>query len=229
MKALMVVLISVFFFACSKDVVTDHDPVSADDWRTEIVTKLRSADNDVQRSAIMEQSGVRLTTQLIHFLKSSGYNCPIDTITYHYGSGKAMDVASGDGNTYDGKFKSQPYAVVKGGACFKGTLYVFILCFNGTFSLESDSKIIGHGSQVFTIRSGKGINYYVDYRTSIWLAEEFNLPLYKGSGWNKKNIITPEEALYLEDQLGMTKVTVRVFAGDTFDLRNMTLNGRPAN
>jgi len=227
MKKLLIVFVCSFFFACGKDVVEDRDPVNSDDWRTELVTQLRSAQNDAERSIIMEENGVRLTSQLIYFLKSNGYDCRIDTIEYRYGSGKAMDVASGDGNTYDGKFKSQPYAIVKGGECFKDSMFVFILCFNGTFSLSSsDSRIIGHGSQVFTIGRGKGINYYVDYRTSVWLAETFNLPLYKGKGWNEKNIINPEEALALENEIDRIQVTVKVFPGDRFDLRNMTLNGR---
>jgi hypothetical protein len=230
-----IIFLTTLILSCNKDakdevaldVVNDTQAVREDSWRTKLVRELQSAPDDVARTAILEKNGTRLTTQLVSFLRSERYNCPIDTIMYRYGGGKAIDVASGDGNKYSGEFKSQPYAVIQGGACFGDQLYVFIRCFNGTFSINSkNSTSIGGGSQVFTIEKGKGINYYADYRTTIWIAENFELPLYKGSGWKSENIISPEEALQLESQLADVQVTVRVHPGDRFDLRNMTLNGK---
>jgi len=217
-----------FLISCEKektlDVVNDTTPVSQNQWRTSLVSQLQSAENDTERSHIMAENGVQLTAQLTAFLRRNGYPCPIDTIIYKYGSGEAMDVASGDGNAYSGEFTSQPYAVVEGGDCFRNGLSVFILCFNGTFSLSSrGSSTIGGGNSVFTIEQGKGINHYVDYPTAIWLAENFDLALYKGKGW--KDQITPEEALSLEGTLDVNLVAVKVFPGDVFDLNNMTLNG----
>jgi len=171
----------------------------------------------------MAANGTRLTTQLVSFLRRKGFNCQIDSIQYHYGTGTAEDVQSGDGNRYSGKFESQPYATISG-PCFQKGLSVFILCFNGTFSLNSDdSRSIGRGNQIFTIEPGRGINHYVDYETSIWLAEFFNLTLYKGKGWQQQNEITPDEALELYPNLDRVQVTVRVHPGDTFDLGRMVM------
>ncbi len=209
-----------------KDVVFDHPPMSSDPWRNQLVSDLQNAPNDETRIKMLNQRSSYLTQQLIMYLRNHGYKCPIDTILYRYGSGKAIDVTAKDGK-HSGPFKPQPYALIKGGECFRDSMYVFILCFNGTFSLtSSDASNIGGGSPRFRIAAGNGINSYVDYKTSIDLAEAFHIPIYKGKGWNDANRITPAQARALENQLGQHQVTVRVFEGDEFDLGNMTYNGR---
>jgi hypothetical protein len=225
MKNLFFLISLVAVLMSCKDVVKDHQPVSSDSWRTDLVKKIQSAENDAERNTLMEKNGQVLTTQLISFLRTNGYNCNIDTIMYRYGSGKAKDVASGDKKTYSGHFDPQPYAIVKGGSCFKDSLYVFILCFNGTFQLKSNSSSIGNGNLIFTIKKGEGINRYVDYKTSIWLADQFDLPLYKGKKMIRTKKITPETALSLARLIDSVQVTVKVFPGDRFDLGKMTLNG----
>jgi hypothetical protein len=60
----------------------------------------------------MQSNGQILTTQLVSFLRSSDYKCKIDSISYHYGSGIAELVKSGDGGSYNGSFKDQPYAYI---------------------------------------------------------------------------------------------------------------------
>lgn len=221
--------VSFLLAAChQKDVVTDFKAQNTDAWRTQFVHQLQTAKNDSERQVLMEQNGVHLTTQLIAFLRSQGFPCSIDTIIYRYGSGTADSVSSGDGKKHTGTFSSQPYAIVKGDSCFNDSLFVFILCFNGTFTIHStNSVVIGSSSPKFVIEKGKGLTSYVDYETSIWIARHFHLPLYKGKFWDSTKVISPDEALRLIPYLRKTQVTVRVFTGDRFDLGNMTYNGVP--
>jgi hypothetical protein len=104
-------------------------------------------------------------------------------------------------------------------------LYVFIKCFNGTFSLKDDNRQdLGNGPIVFIIEKGKGINHYVDYKTAIWIAQNFELSLYKGKNWRSENTISPHQALQMESILDSIQVTVEVHPGYRFDLGNMTLD-----
>lgn len=213
-------------YSCSNakavDVVEGVIPVHTDAWRSQLVRSLQLAGTDQERTEILNNATNRLTNQLIGFLRTSGYNCRIDTILYRYGSGKADAVAGGDKKNHTGVFKDQPYAVIKGDTCFQDSMYVFIRCFNGTFSLSAPgATTIGTGPTEFTIDRLQGINRYVDYKTSIWLANRFDLVLYEGQGWAGKRI-SSERALQLEDSLAYKAVTVRVYPGDHFDLGTMT-------
>jgi hypothetical protein len=213
-----------------KDVVNGIAPVDVHDieWRTALIESLKPL-SPTERKAKLDEVVPRLNTQLVQMLRRNGKDCEIKTITYVFGSGRARQVASGDGNLHNGYFNDQLYAVIKGGACFGDSLMAFVQCFNGVFIIEGENQeVIGTYQPVFTIAAGQGINTYVDYRTSIWLAETFKLTLYKGHGWNPSKIITPEQAYQLESRLAEVPVTVRVFAGDRFDLGAMTYNGKPA-
>lgn len=234
-KILLAVLLAVgaftTFYSCNKellDVVTGTQPVQTDSWRTALVTQLQNAHSNAEREQIMAANGQHLTTQLVAFLRNSGYGCRIDTITYHYGSGTADSTLSGDGNRYNGGFTNQPYAIVKGGDCFRDSLAVFILCFNGTFGLHSkSSSYIGSKSLSFTIEQGNGINYYIpDYLSSIAIADRFGVKIYEGKGWDKE--ISFERAASLQPDLASIQVTVGVQPGDYFNLGADTYNGKPA-
>lgn len=221
------VAMCMMFASCNKseklDVVNGIVPVDVHDiqWRADFIKSLKPL-TPAQRKAEIDKVVPRLNTQLVAMLRNHGKNCEITSITYVFGSGSARQVASGDGNTYDGEFSDQLYAVVKGGTCFGDSLMAFVQCFNGVFIIEGENQeIIGTYEPEFTIAKGQGINRYVDYRTSIWLAEHFDLKLYHGKGWNKKNEISAKEARELENTLYKTQVTVRVFPGDHFNLGTM--------
>lgn len=219
--------------ASAKDVVEDVIPVQTETWRTELVRSMQIAGNDHERVEILNRETVRLSNGIIRFLRSSGYKCPIDTITYHYGSGKAEGVTGGDSTSHKGKFTDQPYAVVKGGECFKDSLHVFILCYNETFSLTARRSVpLGTGSPqlVFTIEKGKGLDHYVDQETIFLIADAFNITLYEGREWDPKNTISIERArhLYTTGRIKEVQVTAQVFPGDIVDLGAMTYNGQPA-
>lgn len=219
---------SVCLYSCNSasavDVVEGVVPVQSDSWRTELVRRLQIAGNDEERVAILNSETNRLTNVLIAFLRSSNYDCRIDTIEYRYGSGKADSVAGGDKRSdHHGVFTNQPYAVVRGGECFRDSMYVFIRCFNGTFALDAPgAAAIGGGSPRFTVEYPMGINYYVDFPTTLFIADRFGIQLYEGKGWNKKATIERARHLYETDSLKWIGIKAQVSPGDHFDLGNMT-------
>lgn len=228
--ALCLIGLSVWIYSCSSanakpvDVVNGTQPFDVHDieWKKNFIESLKPL-TPKERKEKIDQVLPRLNSSLVKSIRSRGFDCEIKTITYVFGSGTAKKVASGDGANYDGVFTDQLYAVVKGGKCFGDSLMAFVQCFNGVFTIEGENQqTIGTYAPVFTIGKGFGINRYVDYGTSIWLAEKFHLTLYTGKGWDPKNIITPEKARQLEHDLLNTQVTVRVNEGDVFDLGNMT-------
>ena len=226
---LLLCLCMVCSFSCSDesselDVVNGVEAVASSHFQTELVNALRNATTDEERTEILQRNSSFITARLTRFLKYRGYECDIDSISYRYGSGKAQSVESGDGNRYSGVFKNQPYAVVYGD-CFGDQLYVFIRCFNGTFSIMGDNnRSLVQAQMEFTIQKGEGINHYTDFQTSIWLAERFNLPVYKGKGWSQQ--ISYQEAYDLEPLIDSIRVKVKVNPGDRFNLS--TLNYYPA-
>lgn len=230
----VLVALCIAFASCNKgenvDVVNGVEAVDVHDikWRTEFINSLKDL-TPAQRKEKIDEVVPRLNSQLVATLQAHGKDCEVKSITYVFGSGQARQVASGDGKLHDGYFNDQLYAVVKGGACFGDSLMAFVRCFNGVFIIEGENQeVIGTYEPVFTIGKGQGINTYVDYRTSIWLAEKFKLTLYKGRAWDSSKVITPKQAYKLEPDLAEVPVTVRVFAGDHFDLGAMTYNGKVA-
>ncbi len=218
-----------FLSSCSNasaskvDVVNGTTPMDVHDiqWRTEFINSLKEMTPE-QRKAEVDRVLPRLNSQLVASLQQRGKYCEIKSIEYAFGSGKAKEVESGDGNSYDGYYADQLYAIVKGGSCFKDSTIVFIQCLNGTFVIDGESIFsLGFSQPVFVIQKPNGINTYTDYRTSIWLAEVFGLKVHKGQGWSGP-IISYKEAYDLYDRLGETAVTVEVYDGDQFDLGNMT-------
>lgn len=138
---------AIIFFAasCSKtelDAVRGIQPVSTNDleWKRSFIDELKSM-SPTERKEEVDKFAPRLNSQLVAFLQRSGYTCNIGSITYKFGSGDASEIKSGDGNTYDLPFADQLYAVVKGGACFRDSLMIFVECFNGTFSIVGDRNV----------------------------------------------------------------------------------------
>ncbi|HVY36002.1 MAG TPA: hypothetical protein VG982_01845 [Candidatus Paceibacterota bacterium] len=220
---------SFHFSSCSNadankvDVVNGVQPFDVHDitWRKEFIASLKPLTPEQRRQRI-DDVLPHLNASLVSTLRENGLDCEIKSITYMFGSGTAKGVSSGDGEKYDGTYEDQLYAVVKGGKCFGDSVVAFVQCFNGVFSLKGkNNDVIGTYYPSFTIEKNKGINYYVDYQTAIWLAECFDIPLYKGQGWSGPSV-TPKEAREMENNLDNVQVTVRVNEGDHFDLGNMT-------
>ncbi len=222
--AAMMGLATLLMISCStKDVINDIDPMETEGLqvRTQIIDSLRNLPPE-ERGRFMEQNAPQLNSMLASYLRQRGYSCEIETVGYSFGSGKAKGVESGDSTRHNGHYNDQLYAIIKGGSCFGDSLIVFVQCLNGTFSLKGDGQSLGTYVPEFTIDSLMGINRYVDYMMSIYLAEYFNIPIYKGRKMNEKFRITPAEARLLEDSIGNTQVTVKVYPGDHFHLGRMT-------
>lgn len=227
--ALITVLgFSFYFSSCSNavaskiDVVNDIPPMDVHDaaWRKEFIAKLKPLSPE-QRAKEIEQVAPRLNSQILAYLRIRGYKCDIEPITYVFGSGNADSVSSGNGTTNNsGIFTDQLYAVIKGGDCLKkDSLMMFVQCFNGVVSIVGDTYVVGSYNTAFSVEKGKGYNHYVDYQTSIFIAEQFNIPLYSGK---ERKVITPQRARELEDSLEFIQVTPRAEPGDRVDLGNMT-------
>ncbi len=223
------------------DIVNGTAPMDIHDieWRKAFIAELKELSPE-QRIAQINRVLPRLNAQLVASLHKRGLACEIVSISYGFGTGDAEAVGSGDGHKYDGVFEDQLFAIVKGkpgNHCFKDSLgfrdslVVFVQCFNGTFVINGEATygdilIPSTSSPRFTIEKGMGINHYVDYRTSIWLAKKMGLKIFKGKGRGRKEI-TPESAYEFEPYLGRIFVNVPVNEGDQFDLGRMTYT--PAN
>lgn len=228
-------ILSIYNYSCthasaaSIDVVNGTQPVNPHDieWRTDFIAKLKPMTPEERRLEI-DKVLPRLNGSVMAALQGK-FNCKDVSITYMFGSGTADSVASGDGKKYSGYFKDQLYAVVKSPHCITDSVTLFVQCFNGWVTLKADEgvQVIGSYKPVFTIQKGWGLNRYVDYLTSIWIAEKFNLTLHKGQGVDGE-IITPAQAREYKDKLAQQAVTVEIHPGDVVDLGNMTYNGIPA-
>lgn len=229
----VILIIGAIVLSASKPAnVTDGVPVLSDAWREGLVTQLQNAPSDAERERILNANNKPLTVQLALFLKSQGYDCPITSLRYKYGSGTARNVPRGDNSFHTGIFENQPYAVVKG-SCYKfkdpktgiesDSLSVFIRCFNGTFSLTDPNAIdLGTGNMEFEIAPGEGINNHVpDFVKSIDLADACHVPLYEIRNGVKKEI-TADQARALKDSLPWIRVVSDVKPGDKFNLATMT-------
>jgi hypothetical protein len=233
---LLVAIASVsVFYACNEvnasklDVVNNIPPMDVHDiaFRQMIVDSIQKLPIE-KRADYMNEVAPHLTPKLVKNLRNRGFTCDITSITYMLGKGRADSVTSGDGKKYsgtygyvEGKPAGELFAVVKGNSeCFKDSLIVFVACLNGTFEIEGDNtQALGSYDPVFVIEKGNGINSYVDYQTSIWLADIFDIKLTQGPGGK---VLTPEEAYALEQKVGSIPVTAKVSPGDIFNLGNMT-------
>lgn len=214
--------------ASAINVVKGTKPVDTHDyeWRTNFVAGLKSLTPE-QRRARIDSFLPHLNTALTDNLRRAKFMCAFTSITYRFGSGKADSVASGDGKKYSGYYEDELYAIVKG-PCIKDSITAFVACYNGTFYLKADQsdETIGTYGSVFTIEKNRGINYYTDYLTAIYLAEKHHLVLTEGRGSSIK-IITPARARELYGKIDQVLVRVLVNEGDQFDLPNGTFT--PAN
>jgi hypothetical protein len=208
--------------AAEVDVVNGIKPFDVHniEWRKAFIAKLKPL-TPAQRKEEIDKVLPYLNGSLMNTVRKNGYDCDVKTVTYVFGSGTAKKVASGDGKQYDGYFNDQLYAVVKGDKCFKDSLMLFVACFNGVFTIENnkDNQVIGTYEPSFTIEKNWGLNHYVDYQTSIWIARYFNIPIYIGKNMDK--MITPDRALELEDSVAYYQIAPKVFPGDHFDLGTM--------
>jgi hypothetical protein len=226
------------FSACNNaeaskiDAVNDLTPVDVHniEWRKKFIAELLPL-TPAERKEKIDKVVPALNGQFIQNLRSAGYTCTDDiTITYVFGSSDDAGAMDGKGKKHEKTFfTDELFAVAKGGKCLGDSIMALVACFNGVFYVnwKGDYQTIGVYEPIFTIEKGFGTNRYVEWKTAVWVAKVFGLPIHKGQGWNGP-ILSPEEAEKLEPKLGEVPVTVEVYEGDTFNLGNMTLtrNGK---
>lgn len=170
-----------------------------------------------------------LNQRLIMYARQNHYipeKAIIDSVVYHYGTADAQ-ATDKSGKLFDGKITNELVAFVYAKNMQK-PVGIIVYCTNGMFGpLSENLRRIGTLPGEFTIEKYQGINRYVDFQTSIMLAEHFNLPLYRGKNQTKASEITPTIAKNMESTIDRVQVTVRVFEGDHFNLNTMVYTHSP--
>jgi hypothetical protein len=188
-----------------------------------LIDQIRQADPN-QQAKILSQNEWLNQRLIMHALQNKYITAKqaenIDTVAYYYGSSDAQ-AKNKNGKLFDGKIVDElvGFIYIKN---VKKPVRIIVYCTNGMFGPELENmKRVGTLPLIFDIEVGNGPNRYVEYSTSIWLADIFGLTLHQGRGWDGPQI-TPEQAYTLQDSLGKVPVTMRVYPGDRFNLGNMT-------
>lgn len=187
------------------------------------IDEFRQTDPSQQAALLSKNSW--LNQRLIMYARENKYipaGAVIDSVAYHYGSSKAQ-AADKTGKIFKGHITDELVGFVYIKGAKNNPTGIIVYCTNGTFGpLSENLRRVGTLSGIFTIKKGQGITPYVDYQTSIMLAEYFSLPLYRGKIQTEENRITPTVAKNMESNTDRVQVTVRVYEGDVFNLNNMT-------
>lgn len=225
--AVFAILVAAFSIsACTKktDLVNGIDPMMAPD--NDVIhlinDQLHNAKSKEDMKKILD-ANPWVAPRIVTFarnLKILKDDAKVDSVVFCWGSANAQ-AQDKTGKWFKGKFTDQLVAFIFHDGLPKPT-GVIVTCTNGVITSLEDLNRIGTQSLEFTIEKGFGINKYVDFETSILLAERFNLALYKGPSISEGTKITPDEARKLKLSLSTVKVTVLVYPGDRFDLGKMT-------
>jgi len=235
-----VVLLGSLIISCTRttnepivqiDVVNDIEPVNT--WATEkskILDELKDVPIE-NRQSHLKANWPTLSHDLVLFLKRKGKIdnvALIDSIVYKYGSAKNVTAEDKEGKIHEGVFNNQLVAFMYiTGEDENKPMMTLVACTNGMFRLPEDalSFIDTDREFFFTIEKGQGIASYVSTtQEAIYLAEYFDLQLYKGRKMYNKYKITPDEARQILRSYKKTQITVNVEAGWVFDLESMTLS-----
>jgi hypothetical protein len=193
----------------------------------QFIEKFRVTKND-QHGALLEANPWINQRVLIYARETNAIpkDALVDSTVYYWGTQKAQ-ATDKSGKLFRGK-------IIDELVCFiyvhnkKEPTGVIVFCMNGALGLLKDELArVGKGNGEFRISEGEGINHHVDYQTAIRLAEQFNLPLYKGKIQREKFRITPSKAKTMENSVDKIQITVQVYTGDYFNLNTNTYT--PAN
>ena len=227
MKTTMKLIVAIVAVIFSFSVSSCTDPI----WGTKPVDKSYSfnfplehfhalglaCDTTKQKQIINDYRKQLTKNVLSHFPKIADEK----NIHFVLGSGLAKKVKSGDGKTYDGKFKNE-VIIILNDPSIKDTL--FLACGNGMLCpLElTHSSDLGSGSQFrFVVQPGQSLAYFMPKLTAWGVqADDWGLPIADAKG----RIVSKEKYMtyfgkWWSDHL---------FAGDVIDLYNKTIthNGK---
>lgn len=225
--------LSLVFVSCSKgeetDLVNDISMrVNPSDGLIKLNNQLQDAGSPAEMAEIIGDNQW-LTGRVVSYareLEIIKQNAKVDSVVFYYGSAEAQ-AQDKTGKYFDGKVTDQLVAFIFHDGIKNDPAGVIVLCTNGMLADLNDFTRITSGDIEFTIEDRQGINTYVDYETAINLAERFDLDLYRGKNMSKKNKITPATARSLQSSIDRIQVTVKVYAGDHFDLGSMTYTPAP--
>ena len=199
------------------DVVKGVTPVHVWDINTTALLDSLKQIPDSRKMAFIEKNLPHLTPELCQYIESRFPKVVIDSIIYSFGSGKAKGTLDATGIRHEGVFNDELVANVylRPNNLTKSPVKVFVRCLNGTFEIEGDRRL-GPASSGFIIKRDEGLCHHLDFLTSVWLAEKFDLPLYRGNKMKDKFRITPAQARNMNTD--KHQVTVLVYTGDEFNL-----------
>lgn len=223
---LVAVMAASVLFSCTspkekkeKNVVTDLTPVHRWDRNTlDMLDSLKTVP-DAEKARFINRRAPHLVPTMIAQIEQKTGKFHLDSLIWHFGSGKAKGVLDSAGTRSDGVYEDELTAkiwttpVTKFGQPIK----VFVRCLNGMIEIEGDVRI-GAAPLEFTIQKTEGLCSHLDYNTSIWLSDRFDLPLFKGNKFRKVDRITATQAKQLKNKLYKGQISVLVFEGDKFVL-----------
>ncbi len=220
--------LSLVFASCSKgeelDLVNDISMrVNPSEDLIQLNNQLQDASSPAEMADIISDNQW-LTGRVVSYARELDIikqNAKVDSVVFYYGSAQAQ-AQDKTGKYFDGKITDQLVAFIFHDGIKNDPAGIIVLCTNGMLADLNDFTRVTSGDIEFTIEDRQGINTYVDYETAISLAEHFNLELYRGRSMIEKNKITPAVARSLQSSVDRVQVTVKVYAGDHFDLGSMT-------
>ncbi len=227
-----IILISGSFFACNKkkpvkeiDIVNGITPVHTWDQSHYVTLDTLAGIPDGQKMAFIKAHWPTLANDVVAnvrpYLPSRAI---VDSVVFLYGSGKAK---ANDKRLeiFKGKFNNQLIAAIYLKGDKKNPHMFFVRCLNG-MSDPVDVTINRVGSLnpdfEFYITEKQGLCHHVDYQTAIALAKHFHLKLYRGKVLMPQYRISYKQAEKMSRRTDRTQITVLVYTGDYFNLRDMT-------
>jgi hypothetical protein len=183
---------------------------------------------EARRAAYIQATWPHLATDVTYFLRSNGQipaNVQVTSVQFRYGDLDRINAQEAGGRMRRGFVRDQLIAVIKLAGESEPRLFI-VECTNGMAhsalgQVNAEMQDLGTHVPVeaFTIRARQGLVHHVDYPTAMDLARRFSLPLYRTSVQTAENRISYDEAMRLQSQTDDVQVTVRVFVGDHFNLR----------
>lgn len=206
----------------STDLVNDLTPVhQVTPEQSRLIDRLENL-TPTEQDEILRAEWPNLATDIVSWLRQNGRIDNVERIrslTLFYGSGSARG-EDASGTVHRGQFDGELLAeIVIAGR--ENPLLVAVRCTNGIYDLVGEINTIGRRPLVFTIEPGDSLVDHVDYEQAIWLAEEFELPIQKDRGSQRREISASEA---LQTDTDQHLVRVLVYAGDRFDLGTMNFS-----
>ena len=216
------VFIAIFTMAISscggKSPIWDRDPVTGElhqDFPLDTFHILADREDTVAQDRLVKRYYTILTRNVVRYCESKNINLRSnESIHFVRGSGYAKQVLSGDGNTYNGKFKHELIVIINDSISgYHDTL--FLACGNGMLLPLKFNEYHDYGPAKqwkFTIEKGEGLAHHLpDINEWVTVAKKFPVPIKDESG----NFVSPDRCL-----LYLGAYTSLLYPGDVIDMVN---------